>query len=53
MVNPKLQEIRKLRAEIAKLKAGLQEIYKVASISEGVEFYALLAKKTLEGENAL
>jgi len=33
---------------IEKLEAGLREIRDIANVSEGVEFYAMLATKTLE-----
>lgn len=31
-------------------REALEEIYRVASISEGVQFYAMLAKKALDHE---
>ena len=37
--------------ELIKLyRNTLEEIYRVASVSEGVQFYAMLAKKALDHE---
>lgn len=39
-----------IRDEFLGLKLALEEIDKVASISEGTEFYAMLAKKALDNQ---
>jgi len=43
-------ELNRVNAVNAKLIAGLKEIYEIASISDGVGFYATLAAQTLKGE---
>ena len=35
---------------VKSLEAALEEIEKVALVSEGVEFYAMVARKGLDGE---
>jgi hypothetical protein len=35
---------------VRSLEAALEEIEKVALVSEGVEFYAMVARKGLDGE---
>ena len=47
----KLQPVHKsLKERIDDLEACLEEIERVALVSEGVEFYAMLARKGLDGE---
>jgi|6_EtaG_2_1085325.scaffolds.fasta_scaffold03218_7 DNA-binding MarR family transcriptional regulator len=41
----------RLRQRIETLEAGLREIRDIARVSEGVEFYAMLAEKYLEEED--
>ena len=45
-----LEEIANLIREADRYKAALIEIRDIARASEGVEFYAMLADKALEGE---
>ena len=42
--------VKAFQEENARFKAALEEIRDVAQISEGVEFYAMLADKALKGE---
>tara|TARA_R110000803_G_scaffold56795_1_gene114210 strand:+ start:2751 stop:2903 length:153 start_codon:yes stop_codon:yes gene_type:complete len=42
--------VKALQAENERLRAALIEIRDVAAISEGVEFYAMLAGKALKDE---
>jgi len=44
-------ELRVARAEIQKLRSALIQIRDIAAISEGVEFYAMLADRALNGES--
>ena len=44
-------ELRNARSEIKRLRAALEEIRDIAAISEGVEFYAMLADRALNGES--
>ena len=49
--NPMLVPDEYARPAIHKLRKALEEIRDVAAISEGVEFYAMLAQKALDGED--
>ena len=40
--------VKALQAENERLRAALEEIRDVAAISEGVEFYAMLADRALK-----
>ena len=42
-------ELRVARAEIQRLRSALIQIRDIAAISEGVEFYAMLADRALNG----
>jgi len=42
--------IKDLKAEVNALRSALLEIRDVARVSEGVEFYAMLAEKALIGK---
>lgn len=42
-------ELRNARSEIKRLRAALEDIRDIAVISDGVEFYAMLADKALNG----
>jgi|TARA_R100000306_G_C4316672_1_gene112998 hypothetical protein len=39
-----------LRAENKRLRKALEDIRDIAVVSEGVEFYAMLAERALKGE---
>ena len=49
-INYKDYKIKHLTSENARLMAALVEIQKVAEISEGVEWYELVARRAIEGE---
>lgn len=49
-INYKDYKIKHLTSENARLMAALVEIQKVAEISEGVEWYELIARRAIEGE---
>ena len=42
--------MRALREEVDHLRSALTEIRDIARVSEGVEFYAMLADKALTGK---
>ncbi len=45
-----VKENNRLRWENKKLKTALEEIRDIARAPEGVEFYAMLAEKALDGK---
>jgi hypothetical protein len=47
---PSVTKIKNLTKENARFRSALTEIRDVAAISEGVEFYAMLADQALKGE---
>lgn len=52
MTKAKMKELThgNLIRRIENLEACLEDIEKIALVSEGVEFYAMLARKGLDGE---
>jgi hypothetical protein len=49
-VTPAEQAVLDLLEDGQRYKLALEEIRDVARVSEGVEFYAMLAQKALDGE---
>ena len=47
---PDRESVMALREEVDRLRSALTEIRDVARVSEGVEFYAMLADKALTGK---
>jgi hypothetical protein len=46
-----LGPILALKAENERMRKALEEIRDIARVSEGVEFYAMLAQKALDGND--
>lgn len=49
MIEMALALVKALQAENKRLREALEEIRDIAAVSEGVEFYAMLAQKALDG----